>query len=372
MKIETIAIHSGQTSDPSTGAISPPIHLSTTFERDIGGDYNRGFKYIRDGNPNRNMLEKCLTEIEAGEFTVTFASGMAAATAILQALNPGDHVIFPDDIYFGVRELHRGIFTRWGLKATVVNMTNVDNVKNAIQTSTKLIWIETPSNPLLKLVNLHDIVELARASNLLTCCDNTWCTPVIQRPLDIGVDLALHSSTKYFGGHSDVMGGAVVFKRSSTIYERIRQIQKESGNVPSPFDSWLIHRGIQTLYYRMRAQSEHALKIAQFLDNHVEVEQVFYPGLENHLGYEVAKKQMKWFGGMLSFCVHGDRQRTMNISEKLRIIKRATSLGGCHSLIEHRASVEGADTMAPENLLRLSVGLENPVDLIEDLGQALG
>jgi cystathionine gamma-synthase len=371
MKIETLAVHAGHTIDPATGAVSAPIQLSTTFERDIEGSYSRGFMYTRNNNPNREALERGVSLLEAGETAAAFGSGMAAAMALFQALAPGDHVLAHVDAYYGTSRLLREIFLRWELEADFVDMSNLDEVKKALRPQTKLAWAETPSNPLLKIVDLAAVAEIVHDAGALCVCDNTWA-PVLQRPFELGTDLILYSTTKYFGGHCDVAGGIVVAREESEFFQRVRAIQYSGGAVPSPFDCWLILRGMRTLPWRMRAHSENGMKVAEFLAQHRKVESVHYPGLRSHPGYEIARRQMSMFGGMLSFQVKDGRDAAMSVAAKTKICIRATSLGGVESLIEHRASIEGPGTTSPENLLRLSIGLENADDLIEDLDQALG
>jgi len=370
MKIETLAVHAGHTVDPATGAVSAPIYLSTTFERDIEGTYSRGFMYTRNNNPNREALERGVGMLEGGETTAAFGSGTAAAMALFQALAPGDHVLAHVDAYYGTSRLLREIFLRWGLEADFIDMSNLEVVKQALRPQTKLAWAETPSNPLLKIVDLAAVAELVHGAGALCVCDNTWA-PVLQRPFELGADLILHSTTKYFGGHCDVAGGIVVAKKDSEFFQRVRAIQYSGGAVPSPFDCWLILRGMRTLPWRMRAHSENGMKVAEFLAEHRKVESVHYPGLRSHPGHEIARRQMSLFGGMLSFQVKDGRDAAMSVAAKTKIFIRATSLGGVESLIEHRASIEGPGTSSPEGLLRLSVGLENADDLIEDLDQAL-
>jgi cystathionine gamma-synthase len=371
MKIETLAVHAGHTIDPATGAVSAPIHLSTTFERDIEGSYSRGFMYTRNNNPNREALERGVSMLEAGEAAAAFGSGTAAAMALFQALAPGDHVLAHVDAYYGTTRLLREIFLRWGLEADFIDMSNLEEVKKALRPQTKLAWTETPSNPLLKVVDLAAVAEIVHNAGALCVCDNTWA-PILQRPFDLASDLILHSTTKYFGGHCDVAGGIVVAKKESEFFKRVRAIQYSGGAVPSPFDCWLILRGMRTLPWRMRAHSENGMKIAEFLAQHPKVEGVHYPGLRSHPGHEIARRQMSMFGGMLAFQVKDGGEAAMSVAAKTKIFIRATSLGGVESLIEHRASIEGPGTTSPENLLRLSIGLENAHDLIEDLDQALG
>lgn len=371
MRIETLAVHAGHHIDPATGAIAPPIHLSTTFERQADGNYPQGYNYIRDNNPNREALEKCLCELEQGVAAAAFSSGSAATMSVFQALSPEDHIIAPLDAYSGTSSLLQEIFTPWNLSVTFADLTNSAEVQQAIQSNTKLIWVETPSNPMLKITNIGKISAIAHQVNALCVCDNTWATPIGQSPLKNGADLVVHATTKYLGGHSDVMGGVAITKVEDDFFNRIRKIQKTGGAVASPFDCWLVLRGIQTLPYRMRAHSENALKVATFLSEHPKVEVVHYPGLKQHPGHEIAATQMQLFGGMLSFQVKGGGEMAFAVAAKVKIFTRATSLGGVESLIEHRASIEGSRTKTPENLLRVSVGLEHPDDLIEDLAQAL-
>ena len=371
MKIETLAVHAGQHIDSATGAVSPPIYLSTTFERDTDGAYSRGFMYTRNNNPNRQALEEGISALEGGVTAAAFASGSGATSAILQALAPGDHVLAHVDAYYGTTRLLREIFLRWGLQADFVDMSDLAAVKKALRPNTKLAWMETPSNPLLKVVDLAAISEIVHVTGATCVCDNTWA-PTIQRPFELGADFIMHSTTKYFGGHCDVLGGIVVAKKENELFQRIRNIQYEGGSVPSPFDCWLVLRGMRTLPWRMRAHSENAAKVALFLSQHARAERVHYPGLTKHPGHGIAKKQMSSFGGMLSFEVKGGGDAAMKVSTSTKIFTRATRLGGVVSLIEHRASIEGPGTQSPEGLLRLSIGLENADDLIEDLDQALG
>lgn len=371
MKIETLAVHAGHRIDPATGAVAPPIYLSTTFERQADGSYPHGYNYIRDNNPNREALEQALSTLEGGVTAAAFASGSAATMSVFQALSPGDHVIAPLDAYSGTSTQLRELFTPWNLSVTFVDMTNPSQVQQAIQPNTKIIWVETPSNPMLKITDIGKIADIAHQVNAICVCDNTWASPIGQRPLNFGADLVVHSTTKYLGGHSDVMGGVVIAKVDNAFSQRIRTIQTAGGAVASPFDCWLILRGIQTLPYRMRAHTENALKVATFLSTHPNVEAVHYPGLAQHPGYEIAAQQMQLCGGMLSFQVKGGREEAFAVAAKLKLFTRATSLGGVESLIEHRASIEGQYTKTPENLLRVSIGLEHAEDLIADLAQAL-
>jgi cystathionine gamma-synthase len=370
MRIETLAVHAGHEVDPATGAVATPIHLSTTFERDAEGNYPHGYIYGRSANPTRMALEETMAALEGGEEAAAFASGLGASSAILQSLAPGDHVIAPRDIYHGMTKLVREVYMRWGLEVTFVDMTNLDEVKRALQLKTRLIWIETPSNPLLKITDLAAVTEIARAAGALCACDNTWA-PIVQRPLDHGCDIVMHSTTKYLGGHSDVTGGAVVVRSRGEFSERLREIQGTCGGVPSPFDCWLIMRGARSLPWRMRGHCENAMALATWLADHPQVETVNYPGLESHPGHAIAARQMTAFSGMLSFEVRGGSDAARSVAAKTKLFIQATSLGGVESLIEHRASIKGEDPRTPQGLLRLSVGLEHQDDLIEDLAQAL-
>jgi cystathionine gamma-synthase len=367
MRIETIAAQAACKSDPATGAVTPPIHLSTTFERDPDGEFSRGFIYSRSNNPNRQALEECLCYLEGGAAAVAFSSGTAATAAVFQALSTGDHVIASNDCYHGTARLLRDVFSHWGLESTFVDMTNLEQVSQAAQPNTRLIWVETPSNPLLKITDVTQIVEIARDARLLCVCDNTWASPMLQRPLELGADLVMHSTTKYLGGHSDVLGGTIISRENSEFFQRIRLIQTTCGAVPSPFECWLVLRGIRTLHLRMPAHSENAMRIAQFLNDHSRVEAVHYPGLPDHPGHDIAARQMSSFGGMVSFQVKGGKDEAMQVAGKVKVFIRATSLGGTESLIEHRASIEGPNTKTPDNLLRMSIGLEN-VARISQLG----
>ncbi len=370
MRMETLAVHAGHAVDSRTGAVSTPIVLSTTFER--GADGTPGtFVYARLGNPNRAELEGCLAALEGGAAAAAFASGAAATMSILQALAPGDHVIAPQDAYHGTLILLRDILRHWGLQVSFVDMTDLDAVRRAFLPHTRLVWVETPSNPLLRITDIAAVAAITHAAGARCVCDNTWASPVLQNPFAHGADLILHSSTKYLGGHCDVLSGAVVAKQEDEFFQRVRLLQQQGGAVAQPFDCWLVRRGIQTLPHRMRGHCHNARAVAEFLQAHSRIEAVHFPGLPQHAGHAIAIKQMRDFGGMLSFQVRGGRDTAFAIAAKLRIVTRATSLGGVDSLVEHRASIEPPGTRTPENLLRLSVGLEHPDDLIEDLAQAL-
>ncbi|MBI4537501.1 MAG: PLP-dependent transferase [candidate division NC10 bacterium] len=371
MRFETLAVHAGHSVDPASGAIAPPLVLSTTFERAPDGTIDRYF-YSRLGNPNRTALEACLTALEGGAAAAAFASGAAATLSILQALSPGDHVVAPLDAYHGTTIILRDILGPWGLAVSFVDMTDPAEVARAVRPRTRMVWVESPSNPLLRVSDIARIAGIAHAGGARCAVDNTWASPALQRPFELGADLILHSTTKYLAGHCDVLSGAVVARTEDEYFQRIRLIQLQGGAVAAPFDCWLVLRGIRTLPYRMRGHCANARQVAEFLVQHPRVEAVHFPGLPSHPGHALAAKQMREFGGMLSFQVRGGKAEALGVTAKLRIILRATSLGGPDTLIEHRASIEPPDKGTPQNLLRLSVGLEHPEDLIEDLAQALG
>lgn len=372
MKLETLAVHAGHVPDPATSAVTPPIHLSTTFQREADGSMPSGWVYSRYGNPNRASLEQCLAALEGGVAAAAFSSGSAATMSVLQALSPGDHVILPADAYFGTLKLANELFARWKLQFSVVDTSDVVAVEAALRKETRLVWLETPSNPLLTITDIQQVADLARRHGAWTCADNTWASPALQRPLALGCDLVMHSTTKYLGGHSDVLGGALVAREDGELWQRIQTIQGAGGAVQAPFDAWLIMRGVRTLPYRMRGHCANARAVADYLASHRNVEAVHYPGLATHPGHAVAAKQMSDFGGMLSVQVRGGKEGALRAKSRVQLFTRATSLGGPESLIEHRWSVEGTGTRAPENLLRLSIGLEHADDLIADLREALG
>ncbi|RMG86654.1 MAG: aminotransferase class I/II-fold pyridoxal phosphate-dependent enzyme [Bacteroidetes bacterium] len=358
--------------DKNAGAVSPPIYLSTTFERAADGSYPHHYIYARSGNPNRDLLENSAAQLENGHTGIAFSSGMAAMSALFQALRPGDHVLMPDDAYFTGRALARDWFGKWGLAATEVDQTDLTAVAGAIRKNTRLIWVESPSNPQLKIADIRAIAQIARQTGAICAVDNTWATPVFQRPLDLGADVVMHATTKYFGGHSDVLGGILILPEHSEWAPILRDIQETFGNVPSPFECWLTTRGIKTLALRVRKQAENAFELAQFLARHPKIEAVHYPGLPDHPQHHIAKKQMDGgFGAMLSVQIKGSAQSALRLTGKLELFTAATSLGAVESLIEHRKSVEGPDSPTPDNLLRLSVGIEHIEDLKQDWLQAL-
>jgi cystathionine gamma-synthase len=370
MKIETLAARAGHAPD-ATGAVAPPIHMSTTYEREADGSYRAGFIYSRYANPNRNALEVAIASLEGGAAGFAFASGSAATMTMIQSLGPDTHVIAPDDAYFGTTKLMRDIFGPWGVEVTLVDSTDLSAVQKAVRKNTRAIWVETPSNPLLRVADIAGISKIARAAGAVTVVDNTWGTPILQRPLELGADVVMHSTTKYFGGHSDVLGGALVCKANDQVTERLRAVQMAGGAVPSPFECWLLVRGIRTLPVRVMAQCRNAIALAEHLSRHAKVKAVHYPGLPSHPQHAVAKRQMSLPGAMLSVQVGASADEARAIASRLELFTQATSLGGTESLIEHRASVEGPGTLAPDNLLRLSIGLENADDLIADWDAAL-
>ncbi|MDN3548029.1 trans-sulfuration enzyme family protein [Mucilaginibacter aquaedulcis] len=370
MKTETIAIHAGNHTDESSRAVIQPIILSTTFERGLDGDFPGGHIYSRSSNPNRASLESVLARLEGGVDAASFSSGNAAGMAVFQSLPPGTHIIAPDDMYHGLRNQLKNLFAGI-LTFDFIDVNDVDTLQQHIKPETGLIWIETPSNPLLKITDIKTVVTIAKTNGIKVVCDNTFATPICQQPLSLGADVVMHSATKYFGGHSDLMGGALITAEKTDWWLKIRQVQEMGGAIPSPMDCYMLVRSIKTLPYRVKGHVHNAQLLAEYLDQHPAVERVMYPGLTSHPQHGIAKQQMLAFGGMLSFIVKGNEEDTHNVINKLQLFTRATSLGGLESLIEHRATVEGPDTRTPRNLLRVSVGLEHIEDLIADLKQAL-
>ena len=371
MKFETRAVHAGAKPDPATGAVAPPIHLSTTFEHGPAAETPLGYIYIRDANPTQTRLEEALASVEGGATALVFGSGLAAAAAYLQAQPAGSHLLYPADVYYGVRAMALEFLPRWGMEATAVDMTDLGRVRAALRPATRVIWAETPSNPLMQIVDLSALAAIARGAGALLVVDSTFATPALQQPLALGADAVLHSTTKYLGGHSDVQGGALVFQEAGELSTRVERIRKILGAVASPFNSWLVLRGLRSLSCRVERHCGNALSVARFLEKHPAVEAVHYPGLESHPGHAIAKRQMSAFGGMLSLRVRGGRDAAIRVASRVRLFVNATSLGGSESLIEHRASSEGPGSTTPQDLLRASIGLEHADDLIEDLAQAL-
>ena len=457
MRLETIAVHAGGEPDFSTGAIAPPLHLSTTFEHGPATEILHGYTYVRDENPTQDRLEAALAQLECPRLgkpghelakiqgshpstlsvrsgsasfpmesesprsdaeattgALVFGSGMGAAAALFQTLEPGSHVIFPEDVYVHVRLAQQEYLPKWNIAASVVDLSGAEGAKNlqrAMRPETRLVWIETPSNPRMNITDIQAVVsavkeqaggtrekeekettetqrhgdarggedqwrvssgEWREKGKPLVVVDNTFATPVLQRPLELGADVVLHSTTKYCGGHSDVQGGALVLRSKGPLYEKLYHTRLVLGAVCSPFNSWLVLRGLRTLACRMERHSANAMAVARALEKSPKIEKVFYPGLESHAGHAIAARQMKDFGGMLSILVRGGWEGAVRVASRVKLFRNATSLGGVESLIEHRASAEGPGSTSPKNLLRLSVGLEHPDDLVEDLLQALG
>lgn len=370
MKTETIAIHAGNLTLSATGDVTPPISLSTTFFRDANGGYPGGHMYSRISNPNRASLEKVMATLEHGVEACAFSSGNTAGMTVFQALPAGSHIIAPDDMYWGFKKQLLSIFAGI-LEIDFVDLCNPADISNFIKSNTVMIWIETPSNPLLKITDINAVAAIAKTHQLILACDSTFASPCFQNPITQGADLVMHSSTKYIGGHSDVLGGILVTAAQTEFWEKIRNIQQVGGAVPSPFDCYLLLRSIKTLPYRMKGHAANGLALAQYLEAHPKVDAVYYPGLPSHPQHEIAKQQMTGFGGMLSILIAGDAANAIKVVNSVQLFAQATSLGGVESLIEHRASVEGPDTKTPQNLIRISAGLEHIDDLIADLAQAL-
>ncbi|MEM7352359.1 MAG: aminotransferase class I/II-fold pyridoxal phosphate-dependent enzyme [Acidobacteriota bacterium] len=371
MKLETLLIHTGAEVDPATGAVAPPIHLSTTYDHGPDNAQHDGYVYIRESNPTQSRVEAALAVSEAGEVALLFASGLAAASAYLQTLPAGSHVLLPDDVYHGVRHIGEDFLTRWSCSVSSVDMADLDAVRAALRPETKLIWAETPSNPLLKICDLAALAEIAHAHGARLMVDSTFATPILQRPLDLGADAILHSATKYMGGHSDVQGGVLVLKERAETHDALLHIREVLGGVVSPFNAWLVLRGLRSMACRVERHADNALAVARALADHPRLEALYYPGLPQHPGHDIARRQMSAFGGMLSLAVKGGRDAAVGVASRVELFVNATSLGGVESLIEHRASSEGPTSKTPQNLLRLSIGLEHPDDLIADLEQAL-
>ncbi len=374
-RFETRAIHDGQEPDPTTGAVITPIYQTSTYAQESPG-VHRGYDYSRTANPTRTVLEQALASLEEAEFGLAFASGMAAITTVALLLSPGDHVIAPDDVYGGTFRLFVRVLHRYGIETAFVDMTDVASVERAMQDRTRLVFIETPTNPYLKILDIARVSDLAHGHGAIVAVDNTFATPYGQQPLRLGADLVVHSTTKYLGGHSDVVGGAIVTSRPD-LHEPLRFHQNAVGGVPGPFDCWLVLRGVRTLAVRMERHSANAARIAQALRAHPQVERVFYPGLPDHPGHDLAARQMSTFGGMVSCIVRGGGAAARRAASRTRLFVLAESLGGVESLIDHpasmtHASLVGSSLAIDEGLLRLSVGIEHAEDLVEDLMQALG
>jgi cystathionine gamma-lyase/cystathionine beta-lyase len=377
MRFETLAIHAGERTDRAFGAISIPIYQTSTFVfEDVGR--TKGYDYSRTANPTRKVLEDTIARLEGGKAGFAFATGMAAETTVIHLLKAGDHVITGDDIYGGTYRLFQNVMRAFGLEFTFLRMNSKQAIEKAIKPNTKMIWLETPSNPLLNIVDLEMAVDVAKRHGLLTVIDNTFATPYSLRPIEYGIDLVVHSTTKYLNGHCDVVGGAVV-TTTDELTERVQFLLNAMGTCASPFDCWLVLRGIETLPVRMKQHEENAIAIADYLNTHHAVKKVFYPGLDSHPGHEIARKKMKGFGGMVSFEINGGIEAVNNFLRKITVFALAESLGGIASLAEHPATMTHASMPGEhrervgitDELIRLSVGLENIDDLIEDLHQAL-
>ena len=360
--------------DEATRAINPPIHMSSTYLRDPDNGYRSGRVYMRDQNPSFDQAEALITELEHGHQTLLFASGMAAATAVFQALHPGDHVLAPKVMYWSLRNWLLGFAGSWGLDVELIDMSDAAVVQHAIRPGvTKLVWVETPANPLWTITDIAAAAEVAHAAGALLAVDSTGATPVLSQPLDLGADLVMHSATKYLNGHSDLTAGSLTTRADHEHWQRVRSVRAQIGGTLGSMESWLLLRGMRTLYLRVRTASASAMRIAEHFHGHERVAEVLYPGLPTSQGHELAARQMHGgFGGMLSIRVADGEQAAVAVAAHTKLWKRATSLGGVESLIEHRASVEGAGSPVPPDLLRLSVGIEHVDDLIADLEQALG
>jgi cystathionine gamma-synthase len=373
---ETLAIHAGQEPDERTGAVIPPIFQTSTFAQDAVGKPRLGYEYARSGNPTRDSLQQCLAALEGGRFGLTFASGLAAEDTLLRSVcRPGDHVVIPDDAYGGTYRLFAKVALPWGLDFTPARLSDVESVRSAVTDRTKMIWIETPTNPLLGIADIATLAQIARDAGALLVVDNTFASPYLQQPLALGADVVVHSTTKYVGGHSDVVGGALVINNEA-LYERAKFHQNAMGAINGPFDAWLTLRGLKTLAVRMERHCDNAERIVDFLSHHPRVTQVLYPGLPEHPNHEVAAKQMRRFGGMISFRL-GDAGAAEQLCNSTKLFTLAESLGGIESLIEHpgqmtHASVAGSALEVPDDLVRLSVGIETVEDLLADLEAALG
>lgn len=377
MQFETKAIWVGQTADQATGATIVPIYQTSTFTQEEVNKH-KGYEYSRVGNPTRSALDACLASLEEGKYGLSFSSGLAAEHAILSILRPGDHVIVPEDMYGGTYRLIKEILEPVNIKFTFTDFSDLNAIQMAFNPSTKMVWIETPTNPLLKIFDIKAISELTHSKNALVVVDNTFSTPYFQKPLRLGADIVVHSTTKYINGHSDLIGGAVILDNKE-LYDKILLVQKSVGAVPSPFDSWLTLRGVKTLAIRMRQHEANAFKVARFLERHPKVEEVFFPGLETHQGHEIAKKQMTGFGGIVSIRIKGGLPECNTFFKKLKIFQLADSLGGVESLANYSALMTH-EAFPPElrkkigvteNLIRLSVGIEHIDDLLQDLENAL-
>jgi cystathionine gamma-synthase len=368
---DTICAQAGHATSKADPAVTSYIQLSTTFHYFPTGDSPTGFVYSREDNPTRKHLEGILSQLEHGADAAAFASGSAAAHAVFLSLKPGDHVIVNYDVYAGIRSMLKNVFIPWGLEISFVDLSEIANLKLAIKENTKLVWSESPTNPQLNIIDLKALIDICKERSIRTAIDNTFATPFLQNPLVLGADLVMHSTTKYLGGHSDLTGGALITKEKTEWWEKIRFIQHIVGGVPSPFDCWLLTRGIRSFGPRMKQHVENAKAVAEFLEKHPAIDRVIYPGLKSHPGYEIAKRQMKAPGAIVSFLTKGTKEDAIQVAQRVKVFTNATSIGGTESLLEHRKTAEGPDSPTPDNLIRLSVGLEDVNDLINDLNQAL-
>ncbi|MFF7452643.1 cystathionine gamma-synthase [Kitasatospora sp. NPDC008115] len=374
---ETLAIHAGQEADPQTGAVVTPIYQVSTYKQDGVGGLRGGYEYSRSANPTRTALEECLAALEGGARGLAFASGLAAEDTLLRTiLKPGDHIVIPNDAYGGTFRLFAKVLTRWGVEFSVANTQDLATVREALRPNTRAVWVETPSNPLLGITDLAALADIAHGAGALLVVDNTFASPYLQQPIALGADVVVHSTTKYMGGHSDVVGGALVIAEAG-LGEEVAYHQNAMGAVSGPFDAWLVLRGIKTLGVRMDRHSSNAEKVAELLAGHPKVSQVLYPGLPGHPGHDIAAKQMKAFGGMVSFRVNGGEEAAVEVCNRAQLFTLGESLGGVESLIEHpgrmtHASVAGSALEVPADLVRVSVGIESIDDLLADLRQALG
>ncbi len=374
LHLETLAIHAGQLPDPTTGAVMTPIYQTSTYVQNGVGDH-KGYDYARTGNPTRTALESCLAALEGAPYGLSFASGMAAIDTLLRLIKPGEHVLASNDVYGGTYRLFTRVLHAYGLQFDFVELAELDRVRAALKPNTRLMWVETPTNPLLKIADLAALADIAHAAGAQLAVDNTFASPYLQQPIGLGADFVIHSTTKYLGGHSDVIGGAII-TNDAAAYERLKFLQNAVGAVPGPLDCFLTLRGLKTLPLRMERHSANAHRIAEFLADQPRVKRVLYPGLEDHPGHRVAQKQMRLYGGMISFLPVGDAATAKRIVEHTRIFALAESLGGVESLIElpaqmTHASVAGSPLQVDPALIRLSVGLEHVDDLMADLQQAL-
>lgn len=369
---ETLCVHAGQAPDAATGAVAPPIHLATTFRHAADGARVAGYEYQREGNPTNDRLCEAIAALEGAAQALTFSSGMAAISTLLESLPAQVRVVMADDCYVGLQMYVREFLVPRGALVTPVDTTDLAAVEAACGAGVDLLWLETPSNPLLRVSDIAALAAIGHAHGAVVACDNTFATPLLQRPLALGADIAMHSTTKYFGGHSDVLGGALAFAREDALLRTVARRLHLAGPTLAPFSAWLTLRGLRSLPARMAMHCANAQALAAFLSEHPAVERVNYPGLSMHPGHALAARQMRGFGGMLSVQLRGGREAALAAASKLRIFTNATSLGGCESLVEHRASVEGAQPRSPQNLLRVSVGIEHADDLIADWEQALG